>query len=68
LYDYRDFTYDKEGSFANLSNFVDGLHKKNMQWIPIIDAGIAARSNPQQDGQKYEVFEDGLKEDIFIKT
>jgi alpha-glucosidase (family GH31 glycosyl hydrolase) len=47
LYDYRDFTYDKEGSFANLSNFVDGLHKKNMQWIPIIDAGIAARSNPQ---------------------
>lgn len=67
LKDYRDFTYDKDGSFGNLSDFVEGLHKKNMHWIPIMDAGIAARNNPQQDGQDYEAFKDGLKDDIFIK-
>ena len=67
LKEYRDFTYDSEGSFAGLDTFVEGLHNKSMHWIPIVDAGIAARNNPQQDGKNYEAFDDGVKEDIFIK-
>jgi len=41
LYDYRDFTYDDKGNYAGLKDFVDGLHAKNMKYIPILDAGIA---------------------------
>lgn len=47
--DYRDFTYDKDGSFEGLGDFVKGLHDSNMHYIPIIDAGIAIRANEQQD-------------------
>lgn len=49
--DYRDFTYDKEGSFKGLGDFVNDLHDKDMHYIPIIDAGIAIRENTQQDGE-----------------
>jgi hypothetical protein len=40
LDNYKDFTYDPV-NFKDLPAFVDGLHKKNMHYIPIIDAGIA---------------------------
>lgn len=49
--DYRDFTYDKDGSFKGLGDFVNDLHDKDMHYIPIIDAGIAIRENTQQDGE-----------------
>jgi alpha-glucosidase len=49
MQDYKDFTVnDKDflgnaGAFAGLSGFVDNLHKMNMQFVPIVDAGISAR-------------------------
>jgi len=67
LKDYRDFTYDMDGSFKGLPDFVNGLHDKNMHWIPIMDAGVAVRNNPQQDGKEYVAFKDGVAEEIFIK-
>jgi len=43
LYSYRDFTYDTN-RFSDLPQFVKDLHTKNQHWVPIIDAGVAARS------------------------
>lgn len=40
---YKDFTVDPD-NFNGLKDFVDYLHKNNMQWIPIIDAGVAQRA------------------------
>jgi alpha-glucosidase (family GH31 glycosyl hydrolase) len=41
---YRDFTYDQV-NFNGLGDFVNDLHSKGMQYIPIMDAGIAKRAN-----------------------
>lgn len=57
---YKDFTYDKV-NFANLSSFVDGLHDKNMQYIPIIDAGVAMKTG-------YKTYDDGVSGKNFIMT
>jgi alpha-glucosidase (family GH31 glycosyl hydrolase) len=40
MQDYRDFTFDPV-NFEYLPSFVEDLHKKNMHYIPIIDAGVA---------------------------
>lgn len=53
--EYKDFTVDME-NFGNLSSFVDGLHKKNMYYVPIVDAGIA-----QRVGGNYSVYNDGVE-------
>jgi alpha-glucosidase (family GH31 glycosyl hydrolase) len=60
MQDYRDFEFDPD-HYASLSSFVDGLHNKNMHYIPIVDAGIALRDD-------YDVYNDGLNKDVFIKT
>lgn len=62
MYDYRDFTYNKD-DFAGLPEFVDGLHDKNMHFVPILDAGIAQR----KDGD-YEAYNSGVQQDVFIKA
>ena len=54
--EFRDFTNDKEGSFAELGKFVDDLHDKQMHYIPVIDAGIAIRANKQQDNKAYDAY------------
>lgn len=64
LDNYRDFTYDKK-RFDGLPDFVKGLHEKNMRYIPIIDAGLAQRPGEEQ---AYTAYNDGVKEDVFIKT
>jgi alpha-glucosidase len=52
---YKDFTVNEvdflgnPGAFAGLPAFVDNLHKMNMHFIPIIDAGISARPNEPYD-------------------
>jgi alpha-glucosidase (family GH31 glycosyl hydrolase) len=61
LDNYRDFTYDKK-KFEKLPAFIDDLHKKNMHYVPIIDAGVAMRS---QGG--YKAYDSGVADDIFIK-
>jgi len=56
---YEDFTYDHV-NFDGLGDWVNGLHDQSMHYIPIIDAGIAKREG-------YEVYEDGVNQDVFIK-
>jgi alpha-glucosidase (family GH31 glycosyl hydrolase) len=58
---YRDFTYDSQGNYAGLKDFVDELHGKNMKYIPIIDAGLAYRND-------YDQFKEGQDKDVFIKS
>jgi alpha-glucosidase (family GH31 glycosyl hydrolase) len=60
LNNYQDFTFDPV-RFNGLGEFVDDLHTANKHYIPIIDAGIAKRKG-------YEAYEDGLNQDVFIKT
>ena len=70
MQDYKDFTYnDKDfygnsgkGAFSGLREFVDILHQKNMKFVPIIDAGIS-----QRPGQNYSAYDEGVKQDIFLK-
>ena len=62
MYKYRDFTYDKNGSYAGLDSFVrDTLHKNNKHYVPIIDAGIAII----EDGT-YPTFERGKNKGAYI--
>ena len=69
MQDYKDFTYNAKdnagnpGSFAQLPNFVNELHNRNMRFVPIVDAGISYRP-----GQDYAAFNDGQKADIFMKA
>ena len=44
---------------------MDGLHKKGMHYIPIIDAGLTQRS-AADDG--YTAYTDGVNKGVFIKT
>lgn len=61
---YRDFTYDKNGTYKDLDTFIAStLHKENRKYVPIIDAGIAI----VRDGS-YKVFDEGLKNGVFIKS
>jgi hypothetical protein len=50
-------------NFAGLPDFIENtLHKNNMKWVPIIDAGLAYRPN-----QDYEALNEGQKKDLFMK-
>jgi alpha-glucosidase (family GH31 glycosyl hydrolase) len=68
MQDYKDFTYNGNnslgdvGSFSGLRDFVDDLHKSNMRFVPIIDAGISMRPN-----QGYLAYDYGLKQDVFMR-
>jgi alpha-glucosidase (family GH31 glycosyl hydrolase) len=43
---YRDFTYDKEGAYKDLDDFVTNkLQQNDRHYVPIIDAGIAIDRN-----------------------
>jgi alpha-glucosidase (family GH31 glycosyl hydrolase) len=42
--DYKDFTIDQT-NFGDLPAFVEEIHENNLQFIPIIDAGIAQRKD-----------------------
>jgi len=61
LKDYRDFTFDSDGSYSGLKEFVDELHSKHMHYIPILDAGLAQRAG-------YDAYEEGKKAGIFVKA
>lgn len=59
---YRDFTFDPV-KYNGLGDFVKGLHAKGMKYVPIIDAGISRRPD-----QGYSAYDDGVKQDVFVKT
>ena len=58
---YKDFTYDNT-AFNGLPEFVDGLHKNNQRFVPILDIGVAMRP-----GQNYPAYDQGIKDDVFVK-
>lgn len=60
--DYKDFTIDQT-NFGDLPAFVEEIHENNLQFIPIIDAGIAQRKD-----QGYSVYDTGVEQDVFIKA
>lgn len=61
LFNYRDFTYDHK-KFKNLPNFIAEIHDKNMQYVPIIDAGIAMRAKGT-----YPAYDEGVEKNVYIK-
>jgi len=63
MQDYKDFEFDSKLEFKDLPQFVDSVHQNHMHYIPIIDAGIAARPN-----EGYKAFDAGMKYDTFIKA
>jgi len=44
-----------------MRQLVEGLHKNGQHWIAITDAGVAA-------DEGYAAYEDGEKEQVFIKS
>ncbi|XP_067204332.1 lysosomal alpha-glucosidase [Linepithema humile] len=58
----NDFTYNKE-KFKDLPKFVEEIHSVGMHYIPLIDAGISAFD----DNGSYLPYDEGVKQDIFIK-
>jgi len=58
---YQDFVHDPV-NFKDLPDFVNSLHEKNMHYIPIIDAGLAKRT------EGYEAYTDGVNNNVFIQV
>jgi alpha-glucosidase (family GH31 glycosyl hydrolase) len=58
--DYADFTVDND-RFGGLKEFVQDLHKREMRWVPIVDAGIKKAND-----DKYYVL--GEEKGAFIKS
>ncbi|XP_060814039.1 lysosomal alpha-glucosidase-like [Bombus pascuorum] len=58
----NDFTYNPK-TFKELPQFVNEIHSRGMHYIPLIDAGI---SGSEKHGT-YLPYDEGMKEDIFIK-
>lgn len=58
---YRDFTYSKN-NFAGLPEYVkDTKAKNNIRWTFIIDPAI------ESNNTGYSTFDEGYKQDVFIK-
>ncbi|EFN71395.1 Lysosomal alpha-glucosidase [Camponotus floridanus] len=58
----NDFTYNKE-KFKDLPKFIEEIHSVGMHYIPLIDAGISA----SEKNGSYPPYDEGIKQDIFIK-
>lgn len=43
MLNYRNFEFDPD-RYAGLPDFVDEIHKNGIHYVPMIDAGISARS------------------------
>lgn len=59
MHDYENFIVEQT-TFGGLSDFVDDLHSKNMHFIPIVDAGLARRSD-------YDAYNQGIEQNVFIR-
>lgn len=62
---YRNFEYDSV-NYDGLDTFIDDLHKANKKYIPIIDAGLAARPTAQGK-DAYEAYNSGITKNVFMK-
>lgn len=57
--DYRVFTWDKE-RFPDLKGTIDTLHRQGFKVVAIVDPGIKVDPG-------YEVYQNGIEEDVFLK-
>jgi|LauGreDrversion4_2_1035121.scaffolds.fasta_scaffold85771_2 alpha-glucosidase (family GH31 glycosyl hydrolase) len=64
MQNYRNFLYDDQLAFKDLPKFIETLHGQNMKWVPILDAGTAAR--PLQK-ENYPEYLEGEKDGVFLK-
>lgn len=60
MHDYENFVVE-ETRFGDLSDFVMNLHASNQHFIPIVDAGIAKKSD-------YDAYTTGLEQNVFIRN
>ncbi len=57
---YRVFTWNKK-TFGARKKFLDELHQKGVKLVTIIDPGV-------KRDEKYSVYQEGRKKDLFCKT
>jgi hypothetical protein len=43
---YRNFIYDSDVAFVGLPEFIRSIQSQGMRYVPILDAGTAARPLP----------------------
>ncbi|XP_050395100.2 lysosomal alpha-glucosidase [Patella vulgata] len=71
MYKHYDFTYDRKDWVA-LPEVVEDLHENNQRFIVIIDPGIGADRTIIEEAvinsPGYNMFDDGVQQDIFIKN
>ena len=60
MHSYKDFTVDLT-RFPTMPAFLESLKKKNIYYVPIVDAGIARKKG-------YKAYEDGVKQNLFVKS
>lgn len=60
--EYRDFTYNSDGAFAGLPQYMNETHQKyGLRWSLILDPAIQANDS------QYLAFDDGYKNDVYVK-
>lgn len=64
MQNYRNFLYDDKIAFKDLPTFINTLHSLGMKWVPILDAGTAARPLATEN---YPEYLDGVKNNVFLK-
>jgi alpha-glucosidase (family GH31 glycosyl hydrolase) len=64
MQNYRNFLYDDQLAFKGLPDFIAKVHGLGMKWVPILDAGTAAR--PLQE-ENYPEYLQGEKDGVFMK-
>ncbi|KAK6195139.1 hypothetical protein SNE40_000623 [Patella caerulea] len=71
MYKYYDFTYDRK-KWTALPEVVQDLHENNQRFVVIIDPGIGANRTIIEEAAVnspgYNMFDDGVQQDIFIKN
>jgi alpha-glucosidase (family GH31 glycosyl hydrolase) len=59
---FKDFTFDAQNfPLDKVQKFVGDLHKNHQRYVLIVDPAIKVEKG-------YEPYEDGIKDDIFIKN
>lgn len=64
MQNYRNFLYDDKLAFKELPDFIKQVHDLGMKYVPILDAGTAARPLPEDN---YEEYLEGEKDGVFMK-
>ncbi|GME82688.1 unnamed protein product [Ambrosiozyma monospora] len=63
---HRDFTIDRfRFPEAEFTRFLQTLHYNGHHYIPIVDTGVYA---PQNGDENYPVYFDGLADDVYLKN